>query len=214
MAAGLGHFMCCQLLCKFRVRDNVWTVSWREGIPRMNVEKHCCSHSTGTAEAAMQTHSHCSLCLGMLPLRLKDNNSFSLSVQYMAFLWRWVPVSSGCVGASYNGELLYPWLCSLYSSSHWKGKNCWSSWPQNMDTAGKSEHVQPKQHMKYICFSKTGFEKAAKHCQPAMQTWQSYSCCISGKEAFVFHVLPFRSTHCPENLLLNTASVTKVEVHK
>lgn len=27
----------------------------REGIRGVNVEKHCCSHSTGTAEAAMQT---------------------------------------------------------------------------------------------------------------------------------------------------------------
>lgn len=123
MAARLSHLMCPQLLCKLRVRDNVRTVSWREGIRGVNVEKHCCSHSTGTAEAAMQTRSHCSLCLGMLPLRLKDNNSFSLSLEYMAFLWRWVPVSTGCVGACYNGELLYPWLCSLYSSSHWKGKN-------------------------------------------------------------------------------------------
>lgn len=123
MAAGPDHLACCQLLCKLRERDNVRTVSWREGLQGLNVEKCCCSHSTGTAEAAMQTHSHCSLCLGMLPLWLKDNNSFSLSLQYMAFLWRWVPVSTGCVGASYNGELLYPQLCSLYSSSHWKGKN-------------------------------------------------------------------------------------------
>lgn len=112
-----------------RVRDNAQTVSQRDGIQGVNVgiqgvnaEKHCCSHSTGTAAAAMQTHSHCSLCLGMLPLRLKDNNSFSLSLQCMAFLWRWVPVSAGCVGASYNRGLLYPWLCSLYSSSAWKGK--------------------------------------------------------------------------------------------
>lgn len=104
------------------VRDNAQTVSQRDGIQGVNVEKHCCSHSTGTAEAAMQTRSHCSLCLGMLPLRLKDNNSFSLSLQCMAFLWRWVPVSTGCVSASYNRGLLYPWLCSLYSSSAWKGK--------------------------------------------------------------------------------------------
>lgn len=123
MAAGPNHLVCCQLLCKLRERDNVRTVSWREGIQGMNVEKCCCSHSTGTAEAAMQTRSYCSLRLGMLPLWLKDNNSFSLSLQYMAFLWRWVPVSTGCVSASYNGELLYRWLCSLYSSSHWKGKN-------------------------------------------------------------------------------------------
>lgn len=105
-----------------RVRDNARTVSQRDGIQGVNVGKHCCSHSTGTAEAAMQTHSHCSLCLGMLPLRLKDNNSFSLSLQCVAFLWRWVPVSTGCVDASYNRGLLYPWLCSLYSSSAWKGK--------------------------------------------------------------------------------------------
>lgn len=104
------------------VRDNAQTVSPREGIQGLNVEERCCSHSTGTAAAAMQTHSHCSLCPGLLPLRLRDNNSFSLSLQFMAFLWRWVPVSAGCVGASYNRGLLYPWLCSLYSSSAWKGK--------------------------------------------------------------------------------------------
>lgn len=108
MAARLSHLMCCQLLYKLRMRDNVRTVSCREGIQEMNVEKRCCSHSTGTAEAAMQARSHCSSCLGMVPLWLKDNNSFSLSSQYMAFLWRWVPVSTGCVGPSYNGELLYP----------------------------------------------------------------------------------------------------------
>lgn len=121
--AGLkGHHGCSNEPLTCRVRDNAGTVSQRDGIQGVNVEKHCCSHSTGTAGAAMQTLSHCSLCLGMLPLWLKDNNSFSLSLQCMAFLWRWVPVSTGCVSASYNRGLLYPWLCSLYSSSAWKGK--------------------------------------------------------------------------------------------
>lgn len=181
----------------------------------MNVEKRCCSHSRGTAEAAMQTHSHCSLCLGMLPLRLQHNNSFSLSLQYMAFLWRWVPVSTGCVGASYNEELLSLTLFFvLFLPLERKKILCSSSWPRNMDTAGKSEHVRAKQHMKYICFSKTGFEKAEKHCQSVKQTWQNYSCCISRKESFEFYVLPFNSAPCPVNLLLNTESVTEVQVHE
>lgn len=106
MAARLSHLKCHHLLFKLRVWANVQTVSWGKGIQGMSVEKRCCSHSTGTAEAAMRTRSHCSLCLGMLPLRLKHNNSFSLSLQCMAFLWRWVPVCTGCVGASYNEELL------------------------------------------------------------------------------------------------------------
>lgn len=103
-------------------------------------------------------------------------------------------------------------LCTFPPSG--KGKHfCWSSWPQIVDTAGKSEHVQPEQHMKYICFSKTCSEKAEKYCQPVIQTWQNFSCCISGKEAFVFYVFPFHSTLCP-NLLLNTELVTKVQVHE
>lgn len=145
----------------------------------------------------MQTHSHCSSCLGMLPLELKNNNLFSFSIQYMAFLWRWVPVSIGCVGAPYDGELLYPWLFfALFLPLERKNFLCWSSWPQKMVTAGKSERVQPKQHLKYICFSKTVFEKSDKCCQLVMQTWQNYSCCISGTEAFVFYVLPFCNTCC------------------
>lgn len=122
MVARLSHLKCCQLLCNLRVRHKVWTVSWREGIQGIHVEEYCCSRSTGTGEAAMQTCSPWSLCLGMLLLQLKVNNSFSLCLHHMSFLWRWVPVSTACVATSYNGELLYPWLCSLCSSSHWKGK--------------------------------------------------------------------------------------------
>lgn len=82
-----------------------------------------------------------------------------------------------------------------------------------MDTAGKSEHVLPKQHMKYMGFCKTGSEKAEKHCQTEMQSWQNPSCCISKEEAFVFHLPPFYMSHCPENQLLNTESVSKTQVH-
>lgn len=210
MAARLSHLKCHHLLFKLRVWANVQTVSWGKGIQGMSVEKRCCSHSTGTAEAAMRTRSHCSLCLGMLPLRLKHNNSFSLSLQCMAFLWRWVPVCTGCVGASYNEELLLSLTLFfvLFLPLERKKFLCSSSWPQNMDTARKSAHVQAKQHMKYICFSKTEFENAEKHCQSVKQTWQNYSACISGRQAFVFYILPFNSAHCPAE------SVTKIQGHE
>lgn len=177
----LSHLECHHLLFKLRVRANVQTVSWGKGTQGMSVEKHCCSHSTGTAEAAMRTRSHCSLCLGMLPLRLRHNNSFSLSLECMAFLWRWVPVSTGCVGASYNEELLYPWLCSLYSSSHWKGKNVsvqvadLETWTQlgnlcmSRQSSTWSTYASAKQCLKTLKSIVSQWSRPDKTIQPAFQ---------------------------------------------